>query len=47
VIRISNPLLAALGIAFWYTDSILGSFLFGLCFGQIYLNYKRDKEEQK
>jgi hypothetical protein len=47
VIRISNPLLASLGIIFWFTDTVIGSFMFGLCFGQIYVNYKRDKESYK
>jgi hypothetical protein len=47
IIRIPNPLLAILGVAFWLTDSILGSFLFGLCFGQIYVNYRMDKENNE
>ena len=47
VSRIPNPILAVLGIAFYLTDSILGSFLFGLCFGQIYVNYKMDKKNNE
>jgi len=49
VIRFSNPFLAVLGIGFWllsnYTNSLVSSFMFGVCFGFIYHNYKLDKEE--
>tara|TARA_R110001592_G_scaffold60826_3_gene185441 strand:+ start:1369 stop:1530 length:162 start_codon:yes stop_codon:yes gene_type:complete len=49
VIRISNNFLAVLGIIFFLigrqTGEIYPSFMFGLCFGMIYLNYKRDKKE--
>jgi hypothetical protein len=49
VIRISNNFLMVLGIIFFLigreTGGQLPSFMFGLCFGMIYLNYKRDKKE--
>jgi hypothetical protein len=49
VIRVSNNFLMVLGIIFFLigreTGEILPSFMFGLCFGMIYLNYKRDKKE--
>lgn len=47
MVRIPNPLLLIVAIIFWFTDTIIGSFIFGLCFGQIYVNYKRDKEKHE
>jgi len=46
-IRFTNPFLASLGTIFyiisWYTTSLVPSFLFGVCFGMIYLNYRDEK----
>jgi len=47
--KISNHFLFVLGIIFFLIGRENGesypSFMFGLCFGMIYLNYKRDKKE--
>jgi len=47
MIRLSNPFLAFLGTFFyiwsWFTTSLMPSFLFGVCFGLIYLNYRDEK----
>tara|TARA_R110000782_G_scaffold239034_1_gene325388 strand:- start:1193 stop:1354 length:162 start_codon:yes stop_codon:yes gene_type:complete len=49
VIRVSNNFLIILGVIFFLigreTGGVFPSFMFGLCFGIIYLNYKRDKKE--
>jgi hypothetical protein len=49
-IRFSNPFLAILGTIFyiisWFTNSLGPSFMFGLCFGMIYLNYKDEKNNR-
>jgi len=46
-IRFSNPFLAIIGSIFgiisFFTHSIGPSFLFGVCFGMIYLNYREEK----
>jgi len=48
VIRVSNNILLTLGIIFFLIGREIGglfpSFMFGLCFGMIYLNYKEDKK---
>tara|TARA_R110000803_G_scaffold22164_8_gene55313 strand:+ start:2513 stop:2674 length:162 start_codon:yes stop_codon:yes gene_type:complete len=50
VIRINNIFLMVLGGIFFLigreNGGIYPSFMFGLCFGIIYLNYKRDKKEK-
>jgi len=49
VIRVSNNILCALGVIFFLigreNGGLLPSFMCGLCFGLIYLNYKQDKKE--
>jgi|TARA_B110000977_G_C10940083_1_gene440520 hypothetical protein len=46
---VSNNFLIILGVIFFLigreTGGVFPSFMFGLCFGIIYLNYKRDKKE--
>jgi len=46
---VSNSFLIILGVIFFLigreTGGLFPSFMFGLCFGIIYLNYKRDKKE--
>jgi len=44
--RNSNIFWAALGIVFWCDNTNIGTFMFVLCFWQIYLNYKKDKKEE-
>lgn len=50
-IRFKNPFLAFWG-TFWgvlniFYPTLLGSFMFGLCFGFIYLNFKEEKNGNK
>jgi len=48
VIRVSNNILLILGVIFFLIGREIGgifpSFMFGLCFGMIYLNYREDKK---
>jgi len=46
-VRLSNGFLLFMGIIFgvlnFFTPNLILSFLFGTCFGLIYLNHKLDK----
>jgi len=50
-IRFTNPFLAIigsiLGILNFFYPTFLGLFMFGWCFGMIWLNYKDDKNGSK
>jgi len=47
-IRFKNWFLLLMGTIFyawsWFTTSLVPSFMFGVCFGLIYLNYKDEKD---
>ena len=48
-IRFKNPFLAICGTGFffigYFTGSLISYFMFGWCFGMIYLNYKDDDKK--